>query len=211
MNLNNLPLTYHWIIAQQMKGFKSVLDVGCGDGDVMAILNNDRKFNVTGIDLFKPFINRARKTGAYKKLLIGDIRDLEFNDGSFDVVLSSQVVEHLKKKEALRMIKEMERIAKKRVIIATVVGFLPFHPIDGDDDGNDLQEHKSGWEVDEFRKLGYTVFGQGSRMFYREGGVIRFLPSFLYPLGFGLSYILSPLNYFFPKKMAYLQIAVKNL
>lgn len=212
MNLfNNLPFTYHWILSKLLGDNKTVLDVGCGDGEVVAILNKNKSYDVTGIDLFEPFLRKAKKTGAYKKLLVGDIRDLKFNDKSFDVVLSSQVVEHLKKKESLGMIKEMERIAKKRVIIATIVGFLPFHPIDGDDEDNPLQVHKSGWEVEEFQKLGYTVLGQGSRLFYKEGGVIRFLPGFLYPIGFAMSYLLSPLNYFFPKKMAYLQIAVKNL
>jgi hypothetical protein len=49
----------------------------------------------------------------------------------------------------------MENVAKKKIIIFTPNGFLRQDEYDGDK----LQIHKSGWTVDEFKKLGYEVKG----------------------------------------------------
>ena len=209
MNQAVLPFTYAWIIRKCLDAFKSVLDLGCSDGVLMEKVNYDQKFEVTGVDLFKPDLLKAKKKNVYKKLIHADIRKLKLNQ-SFDVVLSSQVIEHLTRKEGEKLIKRMERLAEKRVVIATTVGFLPYNPIQGDESGNIFQEHKSGWKLEEFQKLGYRVYGQGTRFIYKEGCILRNAPEYTHPLFFGLSYLFSPINYYFPETSAYLQIAVKD-
>jgi SAM-dependent methyltransferase len=200
-----LPFTYPWIVRRDIEG--SVLDVGCGDGAQMKMINFDNTLYVTGIDLYKPYVEKATKSGIYKKVLLGDIRKMKANSHSFDCVLSSQVVEHLTKKEAISLIDAMEKIAKKKVIIGTTNGFFPFDPLEGKD-GNPLQVHKSGWSIKEFRELGYRVYGQGLGIVYKPDGLAH-----RYPGGniiwFALSYLLSPITYYFPHISAYI-IAVKQ-
>src|SRR5215204_221119 len=124
-----LPFTYPWIIRHHLRNAHTVLDVGCGDGALIQQVNFDNKYQVVGVDLYKPAVEQARRTKLYKAVKLGDVRKLKIKPKSFDVVFSSQVVEHLNKKEALLLIKEMEKIAKKKVVIGTTNGFFPFHQI----------------------------------------------------------------------------------
>jgi ubiquinone/menaquinone biosynthesis C-methylase UbiE len=201
------PFSYYWIIQKQLSTGDKILDVGCGDGKVEAEIESPERFRITGIDLYKPYIATAKKLGLFEKLIIGDIRKVGFKKKQFDVVLSSQVVEHLEKKEALKLIKTMEKVASKKVVIATTNGFFPYDPLWGHD-ANKLNIHKSGWSKAEFESLGYKVYGQGTGFIYKPGGLAHRYKSFQ-SLFFSLSLILSPLNYFFPPMSVYL-IAVKD-
>lgn len=205
-----LPFTYSNIIWKKLdKQAKTILDVGCGDGSFMALVDQGKKLEVTGIDAYKPYLKKAEKTGAYKELAFGDIRKLPFLEKSFDVVLCSQVIEHLEKKEGEKLIDDLEKIAKSQVVIATTVGFFPYEPFEGKD-GNPFQVHQSGWEPTEFKKRGYKVYGQGAGFVYGKTRVTKYLPKLLSSLGFGLSYLLSPLLYLFPPWAAYM-ICVKKI
>jgi|SRR5579871_3025139 len=201
-----LPFTYPWIVRKNIIG--KILDVGCGDGAQMSMINSDRELNVTGLDLYKPYVEKAKKSGVYTNVLLGDVRKMNFKKASFDTVLSSQVVEHLTKIEARKLISTMEKIAKKRIIIGTTNGFFPFDPLEGKD-GNPLQVHKSGWSIEEFKREGYHVYGQGLGIVYKPYGLAHRLSS-VNMVWFLLSYLLAPVTYVFPQVSAYL-IAVKSL
>ena len=72
-----------------------------------------------------------------------------FDSCSFDCVTALDVIEHIKKAEGLRLLEDMERIAKKRIVVFTPNGFLP----QSVHNNNPLQIHKSGWKVKEMRNL----------------------------------------------------------
>lgn len=203
-----IPFTSVWIIRHHLENVKTVLDIGCGDGRLMNKVNKDKKYEVTGVDLYKPYLNKAKKTGVYKRLVKSDLRKLKFSSKSFDVVLASQVVEHLTKKDASKLINRLEDIAKHKVIITTPNGFVKYDPFDVKDN-NKLQKHKSGWTIQEMEKLGYKIYGQGSKSVYRSEGPLykfrRFKDIFVI-----LSYLLSPITYFFPNK-SFCIVAVKEL
>lgn len=204
-----IPFTYYWIMRKHLDGVTTILDVGCGDGEAMHFINYDKKYQVTGIDLYEPYLETAKSKNVYTKLELGDIRSLKIHEKSFDIVFSSQVVEHLEKEESLCLIDEMEKIAKKKVIVATTNGFFPFDPIQGKD-ANPLQVHKSGWRVSEMRERGYTVYGQGLGIVYKPEGLGHILKNkHLLKIVFLFSYIVSPIVYIFPQLSAYI-IAVKE-
>lgn len=127
---------------------------------------------------------------------------------SFDVVLASQVIEHLAKKDSLRLLEKLEKIAKKKVILATPKGFVKYDPFEVMDD-NKLQIHKSGWEIEEMNKMGYIVYGQGSGFIYKPDGLLYKARGFKDILII-ISFLLAPFIYFFPRLSAYL-IAVKKM
>ncbi|HLN45420.1 MAG TPA: methyltransferase domain-containing protein [Candidatus Sulfotelmatobacter sp.] len=84
-----------------------VLDVGCGDGVIsepIAKLGND----VASVDL--PTITMICHKRRVSMVSSGDAEHLAFADNSFDVVLASEVVEHLWNPEAFFM--EAYRILK---------------------------------------------------------------------------------------------------
>lgn len=200
--LDIFPFTYQWIIARELVGTKTILDVGCGDGYLISLLNKDKKFRVVGVDLYKPYLKIAKERGVFKRLIRKDIRYLKFPEKSFDVVMSSQVVEHLGKRESQRLIREMERIARYKVLVGTTNGFFPFDAIEGGDK-NPLQVHKSGWSPEEFRKQGYKVYGQAAGFIYKPGGLGHRFKELGYVF-YAISYLLSPLIYLFPKFSTYL-------
>ncbi len=77
-----------------------------------------------------------------------------FPHQSVDTVFLVDVVEHLKKEEALDLLKKTESLARKQIAIFTPLGFLPQKHSDGKDawglDGAHWQEHKSGWQPEDF-------------------------------------------------------------
>lgn len=206
-NLTCFPFSSPWIIRYHLANAKTVLDIGCGDGQLMVKVNYDKKYEVTGVDLYRPALRKAKRTGVYKKTVLSDLTKLKFKQKSFDVVLASQVIEHISKKDGLKILSLMEKIAKDKVIISTPNGFVPFEPFEDKDD-NPLQIHKSGWRVEEMKKLGYKIYGQGSNFIYRPKGPLykfRKLKNLLVIA----SYLLSPIVYFYPN-LSFIIIAIKN-
>lgn len=77
-----------------------------------------------------------------------------FPPKSVDTVFLVDVIEHLEKGEALELLKATEGLARKQIALFTPIGFLPQHHPDGKDawglDGGEWQEHKSGWQPEDF-------------------------------------------------------------
>ncbi len=106
-----------------------------------------------------------------------------FPPKSVDSVFLVDVIEHLEKAEALRLLKATEALAREQIAVFTPLGFLPQRHSDGKDawglDGGDWQEHKSGWEPEDFddswdiyaAKVFHTEDGQG-RVFEKPYGAL---------------------------------------
>lgn len=206
--LTHIPFSSPWIFRFHLGNARTVLDIGCGDGSLMMKINHDNKYHVTGVDLYKPYLKKAKATGVYRQIISSDIRKIKFKAKSFDVVIASQVIEHLNKKDALNLIKKMEKITKKRLILATPNGFVEYDPFEGGD-GNSLQEHKSGWETEEMEKMGYRVYGQGVGFIYKPNGLLYRYRKFK-DFWVLISYLLSPISYIAPEASASI-VAVKDL
>ena len=198
-------LLYYKVIEKELFGAKMVLDVGCGSWSPLA--NVKKTFYSVGIDIHKPSIGEIKKKKIHDEYKIGDVLKIDkfFKPKSFDVVLALDVIEHFEKKESLNLIKQMEKIAKKKVVILTPNGFAKQDAYDG----NLFQEHKSGWNISDFRRLGYKVFGIRGLRFLRggEGGAtIKFKPWFLWG---AISTLSQPLCFFIPQIACQL-LAVKE-
>ncbi len=71
------------------------LDAGCGAGPALAFLQN-QGFQVTGSDLVLYPLEQARQRSSQAALVNADLRSgLPFANHSFDVILASEVIEHL--------------------------------------------------------------------------------------------------------------------
>lgn len=197
-------LSYYKTLEKELSGAKTVLDVGCGSWSPLA--NVKKTFYSVGIDIHKESIGKIKKKKIHDEYRVGDVLKLNkfFKPKSFDAVVALDVVEHFEKKEGLELIKQMESIAKRKVIIFTPYGFLRQHP----HDGNPFQEHKSGWTISEFDKMGYRLCGiRGFRFIRGEYATIKYKPWFLWGAISALSQIFV---YNFPQ-LAYQLLATKEM
>jgi len=95
----------------------TVLDVGCGEGLVIKKLkeNND-KLSITGLDISIENIKIAKKINDNVKFFQGNIYNLPFEDNSFELIICTEVLEHLKDPE--RAIMELKRVSNKFCLIS---------------------------------------------------------------------------------------------
>lgn len=99
----------------------SVLDAGCGEG-VFSFLLAEKGMASTGVDLSRPNVEAAtheaerRGISHLATFLCGDAEHLPCADKSFDVVVSSHVLEHLPDFD--QGARELVRVARKRIVVA---------------------------------------------------------------------------------------------
>jgi len=191
-------------LENELKKMDSVLDIGCGSQSPLAKVK--KHFYIEGLDRYRQSIEKSRQTKIHDKYKVGDARKIEkfYNPKSFDAVIALDLIEHLKKKEALKLIKKMEKIAKKKVILFTPNGFTKQDALEN----NPYQVHQSGWLVEEFKKMGYRVYGMRGLKFIRgEWATIRFKPW----LFWGIISVLSQFFVYYFPRFAFQIFAVKEL
>ncbi|MCD6493909.1 MAG: class I SAM-dependent methyltransferase [Archaeoglobaceae archaeon] len=129
---------------------ESLIDLGVGFGTGAKQLWSFFK-NVpvkVGLDISKESLLKHRKDFPNGVFIVAEgywINQL-FLDKSFDLVMAIHFLEHFPKGVGLKLIKKMENLAKKQVLI--VVPF-PYTESEG---------HLSNWFKEDFETLGYEVF-----------------------------------------------------
>jgi 2-polyprenyl-3-methyl-5-hydroxy-6-metoxy-1,4-benzoquinol methylase len=91
----------------------NILDIGCGHGTFLYFLSQAGYRNIGGIDVSPEQIELAHKLGIHEARL-GNLADLlgEAGDGSVDVVLVMDVLEHLTREELLHTLDDVRRVLK---------------------------------------------------------------------------------------------------
>lgn len=198
-----IPLSYPWLAQKLIGDGKTILDVGCGDGELMRVIKKP-EWQVTGIDIYPKSLALAKKTGAYDVLIKSDVvsacKKLISQKKKYDVVICSQLIEHLKKDSGLELIKHMEKLANNRVYISTPSGYVDQY--DQYLEINPFHNHLSGWTISEFRNLGYKVYGLGINLVWSEAGLARHDNKLLYYVGNIISYLCSIPCLYFPQLAA---------
>jgi 2-polyprenyl-3-methyl-5-hydroxy-6-metoxy-1,4-benzoquinol methylase len=98
--------------------FESVLDVGCAEGYFMAAIAEARGAEVWGIDLSDRAVAVAAERHGFP-VAAAKATALPFADGAFDLVLSTETIEHVLDPEA--MVAEMRRVSRGHVMVTTPV------------------------------------------------------------------------------------------
>jgi len=141
---------------------KSVLDVGCGLSLKSQYIDADLR---VGVEIHRPYIERIEASVPYAVVNANALSiDQLFLPKSFDLVLVLDLVEHLDKADALRLLDMAETIARVAVIVETPRGFVPQNIDIWKGGGDTYQTHRSGWEPEEFAARGYEVRMRDYRM-----------------------------------------------
>lgn len=111
------------ILAQLYSKGMKVLDVGCGAGHYLRSFRSrlDKDIDYTGLDATQHFIDLAKEAFKDTRFIKGNIFNLDIEDNSYDLVVSSNVILHLPPPPD-KAIKELVRVSKKYVVIRTVFG-----------------------------------------------------------------------------------------
>jgi len=161
------PKIWDLLIQHLIPGWQEmrILDIGSGPCGKL----KDRRFrgvDITCLDIFKPYLSVCRGLGF--KVVHGDALKLKdyFKQKSFDIVLLIDVLEHFKREDGKKVLAEVEKIAKKQIVIWTPVGWYPqdYDCVDEPwktignlqtKDKNKYQQHISAWYPKDLEENGY--------------------------------------------------------
>jgi methionine biosynthesis protein MetW len=109
------------LIAEMIESGSRVLDIGCGDGALLAYLAQQKSVDGRGIELSQSGVNAC--VGHGLSVIQGDAdRDLEaYPAGAFDVVVLSQTLQATHRPR--RVVEELVRIGRRAIVSFPNFGF----------------------------------------------------------------------------------------
>lgn len=141
------------LLSKELNNESRILDVGCGYSSSLSSVSK-ASYRV-GLDFYKPYILKSKKSSIHDDYVLSDVRALPFKPKSFDCAVAIEVLEHLEKAESPEMLTEMERVASK-IVLTTPNGFIPVY---GGPNDNPEERHLSGWSASELKRFGFKVYG----------------------------------------------------
>lgn len=141
------------LMDSDLKGLR-VLDVGSGQGNI-ASDSRLKGADITCVDSDVSAVKECKKRGLHSVQI--DVREIpkRFSKEEFEIVWCLDILEHLEKSEALKLLEDLERICQKKLIVFIPLGYLPQ---DRDPQGSfdsELVKHRSTWEKKDFLERGY--------------------------------------------------------
>jgi len=104
----------HKIILDWITKDASVLDLGCGNGELLALLVSEKQVHAQGIELSETAIHRCVAQGLSVFQQDIDTGLSEYADSSFDYVILNQTLQQVKKPDFA--LKEALRVGKKAIV-----------------------------------------------------------------------------------------------
>lgn len=102
------------IIASLVKPGSRVLDIGCGDGELLQYLKENKKIDARGIEISQGLVSKAMMRGL--SVIQGDAEnDLSYYpDQSFDYAILSHTIQATRRPD--KILEEMLRVAKYAIV-----------------------------------------------------------------------------------------------
>lgn len=142
-------------LAKPLKA-ETILDAGCGEGFTLnKLIVNKIGQSVEGVEYSKEAIALGKKLFPNAKIKQGSVYDLPYRDNSFDLIVCTEVLEHLENPK--KAIQEILRVSKKYILVSVpnepffmMVNFLRGKNVM--QFGND-PEHIQHWTIFSFLRL----------------------------------------------------------
>ncbi|MEP7366176.1 MAG: methionine biosynthesis protein MetW [Acidobacteriota bacterium] len=102
------------IISDIVEPNSKVLDLGCGEGELLAWLVDNKQVQARGVELSGPRVQRAIKRGV--SVYQGDIEQglIDYPDSAFDYVILSQTLQETMR--PLTVLREMLRVGQRGIV-----------------------------------------------------------------------------------------------
>jgi methionine biosynthesis protein MetW len=110
----------HLLVAGQVEPGSKVLDVGCGDGDLLKLLEN-RGIDGRGIELSREGVNRCVAKGLAVVQGDADTDLVDYPDDAFDYVILSQTLQATRQPKAV--LENLLRIGRRAIVSFPNFGF----------------------------------------------------------------------------------------
>lgn len=111
------------IIADLIPSGASVLDLGCGNGDLLQMLKQERNIYACGVEVSQSnLLECVRKC---VPVIHADLDDGlgDFSDGSFDFVILSRTIQAVRRPDLL--LEEMTRVGRQSIVSFLNIGYAP--------------------------------------------------------------------------------------
>ncbi len=102
------------IIAEMVAPNSRVLDIGCGDGDLLQFLQLERNVDGRGLELSQTGVNASVARGLAVVQGDADMDLVDYPDGAFDVVILSQSLQVLHQPRGV--LEQMLRIGQQAIV-----------------------------------------------------------------------------------------------
>lgn len=115
--VQHLMRRFHVALIQAVSSVphETLLDVGCGEGRTTAVLDAEMASRIVGVELEPVVMAEAMRSVPAAEFAAASVYKLPFRTDSFDVVTSTEVLEHLDAPEMA--ISELLRVAQHAVIL----------------------------------------------------------------------------------------------
>ena len=112
--MKRLKKTIHRVIAEEIPSGCRVLDLGCGNGELLNYLISQKKVKGHGVDIdYKALINCIEKGLSVIQLDLNEL-PLDFSNNAFDMVILNQTIQEVMHPD--KIIMEMLRIGKEAIL-----------------------------------------------------------------------------------------------
>lgn len=122
-NYNEIIDTTYKKAVRDKESTIKILEIGVGTGNLSRRFL-EHQYDIIGIDQSREMLNVAKEKFLKLKLRLGDFLNIPFENGKFDVVVSTYAFHHLREEEKGIAIREMIRVLKDNGRI--VIGDLMF-------------------------------------------------------------------------------------
>ena len=114
--MNTIEVIKNWIDKES-----EVLDLGCGDGEIINILSKEWGSTVLGVEINQDDINKCIQSGLNVIHQNIDEGLGNFSDKSFDIVIMSQTIQVLR--EPKKALQEVTRIGNESIVTIPNFGY----------------------------------------------------------------------------------------
>lgn len=148
-------------VREATKNGESLLSLCCGIGlELYGLATQD----VTAVDLAPQYLAEVHQRCPQAKLIVEDVYTYTKRqpDNSVDVISIIDGIEHLPRRTGARLIPQMKRVARKKILLFTPEGYLKNEPHNawGIEGADHLQRHLSGWTVEDLEQRGFRLLNR---------------------------------------------------
>jgi predicted TPR repeat methyltransferase len=111
---------------------------------------------VHGIEIYAPYVTEnTHQREIYNQIFIGDATQIVDELDTYDVIYAGDVLEHIEKNASIVLLQKLIKKSKMAMICSIPLGTDWLCTRNWD---NNYEDHVSTWDLDELKKLGFSLY-----------------------------------------------------